>query len=94
MQWDPERHLRLQPLRHRSLQLGLSGEAAHLYADEWIVSITDVTPLARTVHAHVREGELDVARQLLPRVRPYPVDDEALAHLYRQAGTTVELASQ
>ncbi|MEV6553026.1 DUF4291 domain-containing protein [Streptomyces sp. NPDC051597] len=54
VQWDPERDLRLQPLAHRSLQLGLSGEAAHLYADEWIVSIKDVTPLARTIHAHVR----------------------------------------
>jgi hypothetical protein len=28
VQWDPERDLRLSPLPHRSLQLGLSGEAA------------------------------------------------------------------
>ncbi|MEU6106748.1 DUF4291 domain-containing protein [Streptomyces flaveolus] len=83
VQWDPERDLHLQPLPHRSLQLGLTGEAAHLYADEWIVSITDVTPLARTIHAHVRDGELDVARQELPCERPYPVKDTALAHLRR-----------
>ncbi|MFJ8186239.1 DUF4291 domain-containing protein [Streptomyces sp. NPDC096105] len=81
VQWDPERDLRLQPLPYRSLQLGLSGEAARLYADEWIVSMADVTPLAHTVHAHVRDGELDLARQLLPRERPYPAGDEALAHL-------------
>lgn len=81
VQWDPERDLHLRPLPYRSLQLGLAGEAARLYADEWIVSLTDVTPLARVIHAHVRDGELDVARQLLPHEGPYPVSDEVLAHL-------------
>ncbi|MFD8996200.1 DUF4291 domain-containing protein [Streptomyces abikoensis] len=71
--WDPERDLRLQPLPHRSLQLGLAGEAARRYADEWVVSITDVTPLAHAIHAHVRDGDLDAARQLLPRESPYPL---------------------
>ena len=28
LQWDPGRNLRLRPLPHRSLQLGLAGEAA------------------------------------------------------------------
>ncbi|MFE5794241.1 DUF4291 domain-containing protein [Streptomyces sp. NPDC056503] len=83
VQWDPERDLRLQSLPHRSLQLGLAGEAARRYADEWIVSLTDVTPLARVIHGHVQDGELDAARRLLPRERPYPVGDEALSHLHR-----------
>ncbi|MFJ4921097.1 DUF4291 domain-containing protein [Streptomyces sp. NPDC088725] len=83
VQWDPERDLRLEPLPHRALQLGLAGEAAHRYADEWAVSITDVTPLARTVHAHVRDGDLEAARQLLPPEPPYPVPDGLLAHLHR-----------
>ncbi|KUN38935.1 hypothetical protein AQJ30_11810 [Streptomyces longwoodensis] len=81
VQWDPERDLHLRPLTHRSLQLGLTGEAARLYTDEWIVSLTDVTALAHTVHAHVREGDLEAARRLIPRERPYPVGDGALAHL-------------
>ncbi|MDF6040981.1 DUF4291 domain-containing protein [Streptomyces sp. JH14] len=83
VQWDPERDLHLQPLAHRSLQLGLVGEAARLYADEWTVSITDITSLAHTVHAHVQDGGLDAARQLLPRERPYPVNEGDLAHLHR-----------
>ncbi|MGH4031180.1 DUF4291 domain-containing protein [Actinomycetota bacterium Odt1-20B] len=83
VQWDPERDLRLQPLPHRSLQLGLTGEAARRYADEWTVSITDVTPLARSVHDHVRGGELDAARHLLPAEHPYPVREGLLAHLIR-----------
>ena len=81
VQWDPERDLHLRPLDHRSLQLGLAGEAARLYADEWTVSITDITSLAHTIHAHVQDGDLETARQLLPRESPYPVAEGDLAHL-------------
>ncbi|QLE70753.1 DUF4291 domain-containing protein [Streptomyces rectiverticillatus] len=71
VQWDPERDLHLKALPHRSLQLGLAGEAARRYADEWTVSITDVTPLAREVHRLVGAGDLDEARRRLPEERPY-----------------------
>ncbi|MEU3370368.1 DUF4291 domain-containing protein [Streptomyces sp. NPDC006660] len=81
VQWDPERDLRLQPLAHRSLQLGLAGEASGRYAEDWIVSIRDVTTLARTIHAHVREGALDAAQRLLPAESPYPASDRLTAHL-------------
>ncbi|MEU3352974.1 DUF4291 domain-containing protein [Streptomyces sp. NPDC037389] len=83
VQWDPERDLRLRPLPHRSLQLGLTGEAARRYADEWIVAVTDVTPLAHAIHAHVRDGDLDAAGRLLPQERPYAVNDGFLAHLHQ-----------
>jgi hypothetical protein len=81
VQWDPERDLRLQPLPHRSLQLGLSGEAVRRYADEWTVSIRDVTPLATEIRARVGAGDLDAAARLLPGERPYPAEDGLLAHL-------------
>ncbi|MEV1067567.1 DUF4291 domain-containing protein [Streptomyces sp. NPDC050263] len=81
VQWDPERDLRLQPLPYRSLQLGLSGEAVRRYADEWTVSIRDVTPLAHEIHALVGTGDLDSAARLLPQERPYPVGYELPAHL-------------
>ncbi|MEV8350200.1 DUF4291 domain-containing protein [Streptomyces niveus] len=81
VQWDPERGLHLQPLPHRSLQLGLTGEAAERYAEEWIVSINDVTALAHAIHAQVKDGALDAARQLLPAELPYPSGDTLLAHL-------------
>ncbi|MFF9685742.1 DUF4291 domain-containing protein [Streptomyces sp. NPDC014623] len=70
VQWDPERDLGLNPLPYRSLQLGLSGEAARRYADEWTVSIRDVTPLAREVHAAVRAGEREKAAALVPVETP------------------------
>ncbi|MFG2604338.1 DUF4291 domain-containing protein [Streptomyces sp. NPDC048514] len=81
VQWDPERDLRLRPLPHRSLQLGLSGEAARRYADEWTVAIRDTTPLAHEIHGLVSSGDLDSAARLLPPERPYTVTGEPLAHL-------------
>ncbi|MEV7299865.1 DUF4291 domain-containing protein [Streptomyces clavifer] len=71
IQWDPERDLHLNPLPYRSLQLGLSGEASRRYADEWTVSIRDVTPLAREIHALVRAGQDERAAALLPAEQPY-----------------------
>ncbi|HEY8979185.1 MAG TPA: DUF4291 domain-containing protein [Streptomyces sp.] len=77
VQWDPERDLNLRPLPYRSLQLGLSGEASARYADEWTVSIKDVTPLAREIHELVERGELDSAARLLPRERRYRLGDSS-----------------
>jgi hypothetical protein len=81
VQWDPERDLHLRPLPYRSLQLGLSSEAVHPYADEWIVSINDVTPLAHEIHAFVKSRDLDSAIRLLPQERPYRSEDDLPAHL-------------
>jgi hypothetical protein len=81
VQWDPERDLRLQPLPYRSLQLGLSGEAVRRYADEWTVSIRDVTPLARRIHSLVGDGDLSSATRLLPQERPYPAAADLLTGL-------------
>ncbi|MEV5655114.1 DUF4291 domain-containing protein [Streptomyces sp. NPDC052291] len=72
VQWDPERDLHLNRLTHRSLQLGLAGEASRRYADEWTVAIRDVTLLAREIHALVRAGETEAASALLPDERVYP----------------------
>ncbi|WP_327376293.1 DUF4291 domain-containing protein [Streptomyces sp. NBC_01216] len=83
VQWDPERDLHLRALPYRSLQLGLAGEATARYADEWIVGVEDVTPLAREVHARVRAGALEEATALLPRETPLTVADEVLDRLGR-----------
>ncbi len=66
VQWDPERSLNLGQLDHRSIQIGLKGEAVRRYVDDWIVSITDVTDLAHEINA-----TRDPAR--LPKERPYPL---------------------
>ena len=73
IQWDPERSLRLTPLPHRSLQVGLSGEAVHRYVDEWLVRLTDVTPVARAARDRLTAGDDAGATALLPVERPYPL---------------------
>lgn len=71
IQWDPERSLRLGPLDHRSIQIGLGGEAVPRYIDEWTQRIQDVTPLAHRMHDLVQADRLDEAAALLPPERPY-----------------------
>ena len=76
VQWDPERSLRLQPLPHRSLQVGLSGEAVDRYLDEWTVAVTDLTPTVREIRNLLRAGDEPAATALLPAEPPYPLPPE------------------
>lgn len=70
IQWDPERDLLLQPLPHRAIQVGLSGEAVRRYVDDWVCGVSDVTALAHEIHALVGQGRLDEAAARLPVERP------------------------
>ncbi|MGC5334032.1 DUF4291 domain-containing protein [Micromonospora sp. DT62] len=79
VQWDPERSLRLAPLPHRSLQVGLSGEAVRRYVDEWLVGLTDVTPTAHAVRVALDAGDDTAAGALLPPERPYPLPPDVAA---------------
>lgn len=68
-QWDPDRDLRGRPTGERAIQIGLSGEAVLFYADQALVALEDVTPLARSI------AEAIARRRPLPEVpeeRPYP----------------------
>lgn len=73
IQWDPERSLRLQPLSHRAIQIGLSGESACHYVQDWTTGITDVTGLAHAIRSLVTAGNLTAAKAKLPAERPYPL---------------------
>lgn len=72
IQWDPERDLQLRPLRHRTIQIGLSKEAVQLYVSEWIQRITDVTSLSHMLHRMLEEGRTDSAKSALPNEAIYP----------------------
>jgi len=71
IQWDPERDLHHNPLTHRAIQVGLSGEAVRHYVGDWTQRITDVTPLAHAIHAQVQSGNLAQAQSMLPVERSY-----------------------
>ncbi|MEV0071492.1 MULTISPECIES: DUF4291 domain-containing protein [unclassified Amycolatopsis] len=76
VQWDPERDVHHRPLPHRSIQLGLSGEAVDRYVGEWITAVTDVTPVMRAIREHLANGRVTEARALLPAEPPYPLSAE------------------
>jgi len=73
IQWDPERDLHLHAQEHRAIQIGLEKEAVQRYVNEWTRGITDVTPLAKEIHALVEHQHYDQATALLPQERPYLV---------------------
>lgn len=75
VQWDPERSLHLEALPHRSIQIGLSGEAVRQYVSQWIVELADVTSQARHIHDLVSARQLDHARAALPHEQPYPLPE-------------------
>jgi hypothetical protein len=78
IQWDPERDELHRPLTHRSIQIGLTGEAARRYIDEWTVSITDVTNLFHRVGGEVELGNLAKAQALMPVEIVYPMTGDLI----------------
>ena len=75
IQWDPERDIRHNPLDHRSIQIGLKGEAVKRYVNDWIIRIEDITPIAQKMYGHIQAGEDDAARAYVPEERLYTVID-------------------
>lgn len=73
IQWDPERSLLLEPLEHRTIQIGLTGESVHRYVNEWTVAITDITTLALEICDLVAGGDLRAAAEKLPAEHAYPL---------------------
>jgi hypothetical protein len=76
IQWDPERDLNLDPLEHRTIQIGLSKQAIKLYVEEWTHKISDVTEVAKQIYMLVKSSQMDEAMVLLPKENVYPVDDD------------------
>ncbi|MFK7820832.1 MAG: DUF4291 domain-containing protein [Planctomycetaceae bacterium] len=76
VQWDPERDLHSNPLTHRSIQIGLSGEAIRLYAKDWIVNFEEITDFAKEVYELVKVNDLATAAAMLPDEKPYALPDE------------------
>ncbi|MFF7248795.1 DUF4291 domain-containing protein [Embleya sp. NPDC008237] len=73
VQWDPERSLRGAALNHYSIQVGIGRELIRTFNDEWIVGITDLTPLVRRVAGLLKDGRAAQAQRLLPAEKPYPL---------------------
>jgi hypothetical protein len=74
IQWDPERSVDLEPMPWRSLQIGLTGDAARRYVAEWIAAIEDITEYAREMEVVARRSP-----DRLPKERRYPLPDQLAA---------------
>lgn len=73
IQWDPEKDLFLNALPYRSIQIGLHQEAVKKYINEWIVEIKDITEHCQSIHQFIQKGEIEIARNMLPKEELYPV---------------------
>ena len=74
VQWDPDRDIALRRLPRRTIQVGLRGSTLARYADQWIVSISDMTKLAHKIRALVESGRADEAASVAPVEQTYPLD--------------------
>ncbi|MBJ6765992.1 DUF4291 domain-containing protein [Myxococcaceae bacterium JPH2] len=81
VQWDPERTLRGAGLPHDSIQVGLGRAIIQSFVKDWIVSITDLTPLVQKVRKHLDDGRADHAVRLLPKETVFPVPAELVRRL-------------
>ncbi|UOX88669.1 DUF4291 domain-containing protein [Amycolatopsis sp. FBCC-B4732] len=79
IQWDPERDLHHNAQNFRAIQIGLSGEAVDHYLDEWITTITDVTPVMRDISGLLATDQLHKAVKLVPHEPPYELSSELAA---------------
>ncbi|KAJ4148406.1 hypothetical protein LMH87_002878 [Akanthomyces muscarius] len=86
VQWDPERTPGLERLPHRSIQIGIPAGLSEQWANEWIVSIEDVTQTARDLKKALEEDadvslEALIERGLVPEERPFAVPDSIMTKL-------------
>ncbi|WPO68377.1 DUF4291 domain-containing protein [Acinetobacter haemolyticus] len=71
IQWDPERNLLLEPLKYRTIQIGLSGVAIEHYINDWVTNITDLTHTAQEIYHLVLNRKIEKAKKLLPEEKIY-----------------------
>ncbi|KAK7087753.1 uncharacterized protein [Littorina saxatilis] len=75
LQWDPDHSPIGGKLTRRAIQLGLKDDILRKYSDEWIVSITDVTPFVRHQHRVLKQkGQFEVST---PHEKVYTTPSES-----------------
>jgi hypothetical protein len=76
IQWDPERDIGGKKLAYRSIQIGVSRHFIHMFNDEWISEIEDISPLVKKLRTLFIDGKKERAKQFLPAEKVYPLPDE------------------
>jgi hypothetical protein len=81
IQWDPERFIRGASLPYDCIQVGLSKHIKERYVSEWIISITDFSPIVKKMRTFIKNGDVEKAKRLLPVERVYMVEKTTGKHL-------------
>ncbi|ENW81672.1 hypothetical protein F909_01356 [Acinetobacter sp. ANC 3929] len=71
VQWDPERDIHLNPLKYRTIQIGLSDVAVENYVNSWITDITDITQYTQEIRNLISSNKIEEAKILLPHEEIY-----------------------
>ena len=77
LQWDPDHDPSGGKQQRRAIQLGLSGDALRQYAQEWIVSIEDVSGFVTEQRPHAESS--DFANLVTPQEEVYPISNPDIA---------------
>lgn len=77
LQWDPDHDPQGGKQVRRAIQLGLAGDVLRSYAQEWIVSIEDISGFVAEQRLHAQAGGL--AKLLTPFEEVYPVNSPEMA---------------
>jgi len=72
LQWDPDHDPRGGKQDRRAIQLGLAGDVLRRYADDWIVSIEDISGFVAEQRAHTQPHAF--ANLVTPREAVYPIN--------------------
>ncbi len=76
LQWDPDHDPHGGKCQRRAIQLGLRGETLRKFADDWCISIEDISDFVRAQYRHVVAGTLEHLQIPVERIYPvcYPAD--------------------
>ena len=69
-QWDPDRDIYGNPMPYKAIQLGIKDEFISRYVNDWIVKMTDVTPVVMELREKKRHKRLE--ESMLPKESEYP----------------------
>ena len=75
LQWDPDHDPRGDKQERRAIQLGLAGEVLRQYAQNWVVSIEDISAFV----ADQRANANDYASLITPQEDVYPINNPKIA---------------
>ena len=72
LQWDPDHDPRGGKQERRAIQLGLAGDVFRQYANDWIVSIEDISGFVAEQRAHTESDGF--ANLVTAREDVYPIN--------------------